>query len=147
MLTLLCPAGLLVSVLIFQQGWTFFVSALRQLTDAGVSPRTRAALHDAIAPLLSSPSSPTSPSIPPSASASADVLLGVSDIRALRRGANMFVDLTAHVPAALSVAEAAALEARVRDALVAARRDVKEVRVRFRPVDEAGPGEEQQQRA
>ena len=37
-------------------------------------------------------------------------------------------------------ARAAALEARIRDALVDARRDVQEVRVRFRPVRD-GEGE------
>ena len=50
----------------------------------------------------------------------------------MRTGANMFVDLTAHVPPRLNVEETTALEQEIRDALVRARKDVKEVRVRFR---------------
>ena len=165
--------GLLVSVLIFQQGWGLLMTALRQLTDAGVSPATRAVLLDALQPLLpansiSTPSSTSEPhsnehahthpdSIAHSASQSnshehehhhehahapahehrpASALMAVSDVRAMRTGANMFVDLTAHVPRTLSVADAEAVERAIREALVRARRDVKEVRVRFRGVRE-----------
>ena len=135
------------SVLIFQQGWSLLLAALRQLTDAGVSPATRTVLLDALRPLLPSaplPSSDTHAHAHANHDFHADAgearLLGVSELRAMRTGAHMRVDLTAHVPAALPVAVAAALEARIRDALVDARRDVQEVRVRFRPVRD-GEGE------
>ncbi|KAI0743396.1 cation efflux family-domain-containing protein [Daedaleopsis nitida] len=114
--------GLLVSVLIFQQGWGLLMTALRQLTDAGVSQSTKAVLIDALQPLHEHS---------PSAS-----LLAVTDVRAMRTGANMFVDLNAHVPAGLSVDDAVVLETEIREALVKARRDIKEVRVRFRPTKE-----------
>ena len=133
--------GLIVSVLIFQQGWGLLMTALKQLTDAGVSPATKSALYDALRPLVPSASSP--PSSPDAAlsnersRAAAQTLLAISDLRAMRTGANMFVDLTANVPAQLSVDEATAVEQRIRETLVKARRDVKEVRVRFRAV---GPG-------
>ena len=144
--------GLIVSVLIFQQGWTFLMTALSQLTDAGVTPSTRAALLDAIQPLLPPHSSrhdhehehehSHSNGHGHAHSASKDVLLAVTDLRAMRTGANMFVDLTAHVPATMIVEDAAAVEREIREALVRARRDVKEVRVRFRPVhDGEGAGE------
>ncbi|KAI0356398.1 hypothetical protein OH77DRAFT_1424062 [Trametes cingulata] len=135
--------GIIVSVLIFQQGWQLLVTAFRQMTDAGVSPRTRAVLLDALLPLVSSSSS--APASPASASpASAEgILLGISDLRAMRTGANMFVDVVAHVPRGLSVERAVEVERTIREALVEARRDVKEVRVRFRPVDlEEKHGEE-----
>ncbi|CDO77691.1 hypothetical protein BN946_scf184969.g42 [Trametes cinnabarina] len=124
--------GLIVSILIFKQGWSLLVTAFRQMTDAGVSPRTKAVLLEALQPLLPTPSSPSST---PSLTCTTSVeLLRLSDLRAMRTGANMFVDVVAHVPAGLSVARAVAVEDRIRDALVKARRDVKEVRVRFRPV-------------
>ena len=53
----------------------------------------------------------------------------------MRTGAHMFVDVVAHVPAGLSVVQAVEVEARIKGALVEARRDVKEVRVRFKPVE------------
>ena len=141
------------SVLIFQQGWSFLVAALRQLTDAGVSPATRTVLLDALQPLLPS-ASPSSSDTHAHAHANHDShgshadasearLLGVSELRAMRTGANMFADLTAHVPADLRVADAAALEEHIREALVAVRKDVKEVRVRFHPVSKDDqPGHE-----
>ena len=45
------------------------------------------------------------------------------------------VDVVAHVPAGLSVVQAVEVEDRIKSALVEARRDVKEVRVRFKPVE------------
>ncbi|KAH9894913.1 hypothetical protein C8Q73DRAFT_692188 [Cubamyces lactineus] len=132
--------GLIVSILIFKQGWSLLVTAFRQLTDAGVSPRTKAALLAALRPLIS-PSSSLSPSSSSSDSAAAGSaqpaapLLDIADLRAMRTGANMFVDVVAHVPAGLSVVEAVEVEDRIKSALVEARRDVKEVRVRFKPVE------------
>ncbi|KAH9858576.1 cation efflux family-domain-containing protein [Lenzites betulinus] len=119
--------GLIVSVLIFKQGWSLLLTAFAQLTDAGVSPRTKQILLDALQPLVAA--SPGEP------------LLGVSDVRAMRTGANMFVDVVAHVPARLGVEDVVKVETQIREALVAARRDVKEVRVRFRPEDTVSTGD------
>ena len=121
------------SILIFKQGWSLLVTAFRQLTDAGVSPRTKTALLDALRPLVSSP--PPPPSSPSSPSEGPAPLLDITDLRAMRTGAHMFVDVVAHVPAGLSVVQAVEVEARIKGALVEARRDVKEVRVRFKPVE------------
>ncbi|OSD01335.1 hypothetical protein PYCCODRAFT_1445813 [Trametes coccinea BRFM310] len=133
--------GIIVSILIFKQGWSLLVTAFRQMTDAGVSPRTKAVLLDALQPLVPPSASSPSPSPLQGTSPSAD-LLRLSDLRAMRTGANMFVDVVAHVPADLSVARAVAVEDRIREALVSARRDVKEVRVRFRPVEDREEEEE-----
>lgn len=113
-------------MLIFKQGWSLLVTAFQQLTDAGVTPRTKQTLFDALQPLLASSSA---------SDTGAGTLLGVSDLRAMRTGANMFVDVVAHVPARLSVEGVVDVERRIREALVGARRDVKEVRVRFRPAE------------
>ena len=119
-------------MLIFQQGWALLRTALRQLTDAGVSPSTKTVLLDALRPLVPPASlADVAPANGDSQSA-AKTLLAVRDLRAMRTGANMFVDLTAHVPAQLTVHEATAVERRNWEALVEVRRDVKEVRVRFR---------------
>ncbi|KAI0779922.1 hypothetical protein C8Q74DRAFT_1261951 [Fomes fomentarius] len=135
--------GLIVSVLIFKQGWAFLMTALRQLTDAGVSPATKSTLFDTLQPLIHTHSSPSPSHPPPPSNGSAphvhspsEALLAITDLRAMRTGANMFVDLTAHVPSRLNVEDTAALEQQIRDTLVRARKDVKEVRVRFRPVRE-----------
>ena len=136
-------AGLIVSVLIFQQGWGLLMTALKQLTDAGVSPATKKALFDALHSLVTSTPPPSSSPDPVRSAAAAQTLLAISDLRAMRTGANMFVDLTAHVPAQLSVDEATAVERRIRETLVRARKDVKEVRVRFRAVSPgSAPGSE-----
>ena len=119
-------------MLIFQQGWALLMTALRQLTDAGVSTATKTALLDALRPLVRPASSPETTPTNGDSRAAAETLLAVTDLRAMRTGANMFVDLTAHVPAQLTVDEATAVERRIREALVEVRRDVKEVRVRFR---------------
>ncbi len=110
------------------------MTALRQLTDAGVSPSTKSVLLDALRPLVPPTPSPDAARTNGHLPAAAETLLAVSDLRAMRTGANMFVDLTAHVPAQLTVEEVTAVEGRIREALVEARRDVKEVRVRFRAV-------------
>ena len=107
------------------------MTALRQLTDAGVSPATKTVLLDALRPLVPPTSSPDAALTNGDSRAAVETLLAVSNLRAMRTGANMFVDLTVHVPAQLTVEEATAVERRIREALVEARRDVKEVRVRF----------------
>jgi divalent metal cation (Fe/Co/Zn/Cd) transporter len=48
----------------------------------------------------------------------------------------MFVDLTADVPASLTVRETSELEAKITSTLKEARREIAEVRVQFNPVDE-----------
>jgi len=127
--------GLLVSVLIFQQGWSILVHALRQLTDAGVSPRTKSSLHRALHPLLPDKATPhlvTDSQV----ELQTESLRGIRDLRAMRAGALMIVDLTADVPKTLSVESASAIEKRIMETLRKARKEVSEVRVKFNPIDE-----------
>ncbi|THH32293.1 hypothetical protein EUX98_g1898 [Antrodiella citrinella] len=127
--------GLLVSVLIFQQGWSILVSALRQLTDAGVSPRTKSSLLRALHPLLPSE---TSPHIATSSQVELQTenLRGIRDLRAMRAGALIVIDLVVDVPRSLSVESASAIEQIIAETLRKARKEVSEVRVKFNPVDE-----------
>ncbi|CAE7097862.1 unnamed protein product [Rhizoctonia solani] len=110
--------GMLVSLLILQQGVSLCYSAFGDFTDAGVSPSTRKELSQLLDPLVQ-PSS----------------LLGVRNVRAVRSGSLMFVDLTADVPAAMTVLDAHEVEKRVRDAIMEGRSEVKEVRVHLHAVE------------
>jgi divalent metal cation (Fe/Co/Zn/Cd) transporter len=122
--------GLLVSVVILQQGFSLFMGAFGDLTDAGISPRTHRALTRILDPLTQS--SPTSASSPYTQS----VLLGIRHLRAKRAGSLVFVDLTADVAGSLSVRQTSELEAKITSTLKAARREIAEVRVQFHPVED-----------
>ncbi|KAI0093379.1 cation efflux family-domain-containing protein [Irpex rosettiformis] len=122
--------GLLVSFVIVQQGWSILITSFKQLTDAGVSSSTREKLVRALDPLL--PSSEASKAI---GTPSQRALLAVKDLRAMRAGALMFVDLTAKVPGTMSVADTSALVATIERTLKQERKEIAEVRIRFEPVD------------
>ncbi|TDL26148.1 hypothetical protein BD410DRAFT_784193 [Rickenella mellea] len=120
--------GLVVSLVILRQGIALLGGAFGELTDAGVSVKTHRSLERALAPLLASS---TSAAAEPNVHA-------IRDLRAMRSGALMFVDLTVYVPPQLSVHDASALEGRVRDTLVKARKEIYEVRIKFLPADDDG---------
>ncbi|CAE6374969.1 unnamed protein product [Rhizoctonia solani] len=111
--------GMLVSLLILQQGISLCYSAFGDFTDAGVSPSTRKELSSLLDPLVEPRS-----------------LLGIRNVRAVRSGSLMFVDLTADVPAGMTVLDAHGVEKRVRDAIMEGRSEVKEVRVHLHAVEE-----------
>lgn len=125
--------GLLVSFLIIQQGWGLTLTALQQLTDAGVSAKTRESLYRTLQPLL--PSSPHADT-PSSGQREwhTENLLAVKDLRAMRAGALMFVDLVAEVPNTLTVEQTSALEEQIVRALKKERKEISEVRIKFMPV-------------
>ena len=62
--------------------------------------------------------------------------ISVSHLRARRAGSLMFVDLTASVPGSITVAEVATIEEKIEHMLKKARKEIKEVRVTFRPSTE-----------
>ncbi|CAE6365516.1 unnamed protein product [Rhizoctonia solani] len=111
--------GMLVSLLILQQGVSLCYSAFGDFTDAGVSPSTRKELSSLLDHLVEPRS-----------------LLGIRNVRAVRSGSLMFVDLTADVPAGMTVLDAHDVEKRVRDAIMQGRSEVKEVRVHLHAVEE-----------
>jgi divalent metal cation (Fe/Co/Zn/Cd) transporter len=130
--------GLLVSMVIFRQGLGLFLGAFGDLTDAGVSPKTRQSLLRALDPLLpsSQPSSTTNSTFPNGDHVSP--LLSIRHLRAKRTGSLMFVDLTADVSGSMSVEDASALDDKITESLKKSRREISEVRVKFHPVD-VGP--------
>lgn len=118
-------SGLLVSVVILRQGLQLLSGAFGEITDRGVSPKTQRALTRALEPLIQSPSSGVHVS---------EMLMGVRNVRAMRSGALMFVDLIADVPPNMSVHDATVLEERIVGILKEARREISEVRVKFNTI-------------
>jgi len=98
------------------------MGAWGDLTDAGVSPTIRRSMEQILNPLLSSAD--------PSSS-----LIGVQHLRARRSGSLMFVDLTANVAGSMSVDDASALDGKITQTLMEARKEITEVRVKFEPRD------------
>lgn len=153
--------GLIVSVLIFRQGWVILMSAFTQLTDGSVSTNTKRSLLKSLDPILPSnsssytipdspsgshsnnlspSSSPTSSSFPESASHSdsfnySQNILGIKNLRAMRAGALMFVDVEVEVPSRLSIGEAKEVEDEIERRLREKRKEIKEVRIKFYPID------------
>jgi divalent metal cation (Fe/Co/Zn/Cd) transporter len=142
-------------LVILRQGMVLFGGAFGELTDRGVSPKTQRILTRALNSLL--PVSPTSTesavgdshihsdsdsdldSHPHSHSheaASPSALLGIHDLRAMRAGAAMFVDVVADVSPAMTMRDAAMIERDITEKLRCARREISEVRVKFNVVGE-----------
>ncbi|KAF9529393.1 cation efflux family-domain-containing protein [Crepidotus variabilis] len=141
--------GLLVSAVIFRQGYGLFAETLGDLTDAGVSPRTKQALLKALTPFTESQSNGStshthnhnhddphsnhnglSHPLPP---------IFVSDLRARRAGSLLFVDLTARIPGTITVSQASSLEEQIEHTLKTARKEIKEVRITFKPLIDSVP--------
>ncbi|KAH9485449.1 putative metal transporter [Psilocybe cubensis] len=123
--------GLIVSVVIFRQGFGLLAGAWGDLTDAGVSPRTKQSLSKVLEPLLDKSSKPSETALPS--------LLSIHHLRARHAGSLMFVDLTAEVKGSITVTQATALEEKIEKTLKAARKEITEVRVTFRPSSEKPP--------
>lgn len=126
-----------------------FAGAFGELTDRGVSPRTQQILTRALNPLLP-PSSTSAGSIandplPDSHSHNRSnsqdqalilpALLGVHDLRAMRAGATMFVDVVADVSPLMTMRDAAVIERNITGRLKSVRREISEVRVKFNVIE------------
>lgn len=118
--------GILVALVILRQGIQLFMSAFGELTDASVSPRTRRTLEKALLPLVQEDPN----------------LISISEVRAMRAGALLFVDVNAVVPPSLPMGDALALEARIRERLLSARKEISEVRIKYVPPTEVSEKEE-----
>ena len=117
---------MIVSVIIFQQGYALLKGAFAELTDAGVSKNTHEKLLHALDPLLSEGVESTHGVLR---------MLAVRHLRAKHAGSLMFVDVTVDVPSTLTVLDTLTLEEQITASLKAARAEVSDVRVRFNPVD------------
>ncbi|KAG9014484.1 hypothetical protein FRB95_007166 [Tulasnella sp. JGI-2019a] len=121
--------GTIISILIFRQGWGLLRQAFKDLTDAGVSESTRTSLFNIVKPLVS-------PAASPSSLPTAESILGIRNIRAVRSGSKMFVDLTADVPPTMTMHDAHSVEKRIRDRIMSAKKEVREVRIHLHAVEE-----------
>lgn len=131
------------SLVILRQGILLFTGAFGELTDRGVSPRTQGILTRALIPLLPIPSTSaestnedplTHSHLHPHSRPSA--LLGIHDLRAMRAGATMFVDVVADVSPTMTMRDAAVIEKTITQKLKSVRREISEVRVKFNVVEE-----------
>jgi len=120
--------GVFVSLIIMWQSGSILWGAMRELSDAGVSPSTARKLEKVLDGIVADAHAGGSGS-------SAAKLARLEDLRAVRSGSLMFVDVTARVREDASVRELGAIEELVRERLVQRKKEVHEVRVRFRPVD------------
>ncbi|KAJ3516425.1 hypothetical protein NLJ89_g1124 [Agrocybe chaxingu] len=121
--------GLIVSLVILRQGLGLFTGAWGDLTDAGVSPRTHQVLMRVLQPLVDQPPEKQNGS----AVDTLPLLVSISQLRARKAGSMMFVDLIAEVSGSVTVSHAATLEEKIGNTLKNARKEIKEVRVTFRP--------------
>jgi divalent metal cation (Fe/Co/Zn/Cd) transporter len=119
-----------------------FAGAFGELTDRGVSPRTQRILIRALNPLLPpSPSASTEAPHPNSRQIpSPSTLLGIHDLRAMRAGATMFVDVIADVSPAMTMGDAVVIEKDITEKLKAVRREISEVRVKFNTIEKETNG-------
>ncbi|EJU04066.1 hypothetical protein DACRYDRAFT_20730 [Dacryopinax primogenitus] len=109
--------GLLVSAAIGWQGCKWGWRGLMDLLDAGVSAPERAALAGLLTPLPAARGTPT------------QELLAIRNVRAVKSGSQLFVDLTADVPGGMTMREAHEVERCIRETLMHDRKEIKEVRV------------------
>ncbi|KZT54229.1 cation efflux protein, partial [Calocera cornea HHB12733] len=109
--------GLLVSGAIGWQGCKWLIRGASDLMDAGVPAPDRDALARLLTPLPAALGTPTAE------------LLRIRNVRAVKSGSQLFVDLTADVPPGMTMREAHEVERCIRETLTHARKEVKEVRV------------------
>ncbi|KAI0305573.1 cation efflux family-domain-containing protein [Multifurca ochricompacta] len=113
--------GLLVSILIFQQGLSILKGAFWEMTDASVPESVLRTLSRSLDNMLQNPHF-----IVPS--------IRIHDIRARRAGSQLFVNLSIGVPGELTANQLDQIERQIFATLKAERRDVKEVQIQFKVV-------------
>ena len=111
--------GLLVSVVILQQGLTIFKGAFWEMTDASAPEPVLRSLSRSLDKLREDPCLEFSS-------------LHFHDLRARRSGSQLFVNLCVGVPGILTAFQLNQLEKQIVAALKAERKDVKEVQVQFK---------------
>jgi divalent metal cation (Fe/Co/Zn/Cd) transporter len=110
--------GLLVSVVILQQGLQIFKGAFWEITDASAPESVLRSLSRSLDKLLEDPH------LKPS-------LLHTRNLRARRAGSHLLVNLSVGVPGDLTAIQLKQLEKRIVTALKAERKDVKEVQIQY----------------
>ncbi|KAI0268679.1 cation efflux family-domain-containing protein [Gloeopeniophorella convolvens] len=113
--------GLLVAIVILRQGTSILGGAIGEMTDASVP---HSVLHALERPLDKFAQNP------PSACA----FFQAHHLRARRAGSQLFVNLSVDVPEDLTVSQLNMLEKDIVAALIAERKDVKDVQIQFKAV-------------
>ncbi|KAI0000384.1 cation efflux protein [Russula vinacea] len=115
--------GLLVSVVILQQGLSIFKGAFWEMTDASAPEPVLRSLSRSLDKLREDPHLDSS-------------FLHFHDLRARRAGSHLFVNLSVGVPGVLTAFQLSQLEKQIFATLKAERKDVKEVQVQFDVIPE-----------
>lgn len=115
--------GLLVSVVILQQGLSIFKGAFWEMTDASAPEPVLRSLSRSLDKLREDPHLDSS-------------FLHFRDLRARRAGSHLFVNLSVGVPGVLTAFQLSQLEKQIFATLKAERKDVKEVQVQFDVIPE-----------
>lgn len=115
--------GLIVSFVILGQGMGLLQRGFNQLMDRGVSEETRMTIVRQLNPLFD----------PSHSSLRLKHLTAIREVRAVRSGALMFVDLVAILPPQTTMAEAYFVQEKINQHLIAFKKEISEVRVKMIP--------------
>ncbi|KAH7888572.1 cation efflux family-domain-containing protein [Phlebopus sp. FC_14] len=130
--------GLLVSIVILQQGLALLKGVFFELTDAGVSKRSHEKLLRALDPLLYPVVSAEPIRLSDGFSPQSPRLLAIRRLRAKRAGSIITVDLSVEVSNTLTVLATSELEKKIASLLKGVRKEITDVTVRFHPVHDPG---------
>lgn len=120
--------GIAVSFFILQQGLSLSKTAFLELLDAGIDASTQKTYETITGDLINGHD-----------------LLGVRNVRGVKSGGQTVLDLTIDVPPSMTVVSSHAVEQRVRDVIIQARREVREVKIHVHALEgeiEAAPRDE-----
>jgi divalent metal cation (Fe/Co/Zn/Cd) transporter len=116
--------GLVVSIIILQQGLSIFKGAFWEMTDASAPESVIRSLSHSLDKLRENPGLAIS-------------FLHFHNLRARRAGSHLFVHVSVGVPGDLMASQLVQLEKQIVAALKAERKDVKEVQLQFKVTSEA----------
>ncbi|WVQ95696.1 hypothetical protein IAU59_002795 [Kwoniella sp. CBS 9459] len=114
--------GLAVSFFILQQGLSLSKTAFFELLDAGIDSKTQKSIVGLVEGLVDGRE-----------------LLGVRNVRGVKSGGQTHLDLTIGVPPTMTVQESHAVELRVREAVMNARREIREVKIHVHAEEDIAP--------
>ncbi|KAL1409895.1 mitochondrial metal transporter [Vanrija albida] len=104
--------GIAVSFFILQQGLSLSKVATMELLDVGIDAKSQKSIEDIVDGLVDH-----------------HTLLGCRNVRGVRSGGQIVLDLTIVVPASMTVRDSHAVEQHVRDAIMAAKKETREVKI------------------
>ncbi|ORX41146.1 cation efflux family-domain-containing protein [Kockovaella imperatae] len=118
--------GIAVSLFILRQGFGLTKQALFELLDRGVDEKTRVAMKKIVNEFVDGKR-----------------VLEIKNVRGVKSGGQTLVDLTITVPPTMTVVDSHLIEHQVRDALLRARKEVKEVRIHVHVDEDPADGKKE----